>query len=97
MKDKKPKSKANSNTKKSVTTRKRAKAGKSEAEASSRATKPTKTRAKKAVQSKHKGQVVYLKEPRKSTVNTHDLMHAPVEKTIKMLEKIISGEQLFTM
>jgi len=33
----------------------------------------------------------------KGTFNTHDIMHAPVEKTIKMLEKIISGERLFTM
>ncbi|MCK5125078.1 MAG: hypothetical protein KAR42_02375 [candidate division Zixibacteria bacterium] len=31
------------------------------------------------------------------TFNTCDLMEAPVEKTVKMLEKIISGERLFTM
>ena len=33
----------------------------------------------------------------RSTLNTADLMHSPVEKTIKMLEKIINGERLFTM
>ncbi len=33
----------------------------------------------------------------KSTFNTHDIMHSPVEKTISMLDKILSGERLFTM
>jgi len=33
----------------------------------------------------------------KSTFNTHDIMHAPAEKTIQMLNKILSGERLFTM
>ena len=33
----------------------------------------------------------------KGTFNTHDIMHAPVEKTIKMLQKIIAGERIFTM
>lgn len=33
----------------------------------------------------------------KSTFNTHDIMHSPVEKTIGMLDKILSGERLFTM
>lgn len=33
----------------------------------------------------------------RSTFNTTDLMHSPVEKTIKMLEQIINGERLFTM
>lgn len=36
----------------------------------------------------------YLK---KSTFNTHDIMHSPVEKTLKMLDKILTGERLFTM
>jgi hypothetical protein len=31
------------------------------------------------------------------TFNTCDIMNSPVEKTLKMLEKIISGERLFTM
>lgn len=33
----------------------------------------------------------------RSTFNTVDLMHSPVEKTLKMIEKIINGERLFTM
>ena len=33
----------------------------------------------------------------KSTFNTHDIMHSPVEKTLRMLDKILSGERLFTM
>jgi hypothetical protein len=33
----------------------------------------------------------------KGTFNTHDIMHAPVEKTIQMLDKILAGERLFTM
>jgi len=33
----------------------------------------------------------------KSTFNTHDIMHSPVEKTLKMLDKILTGERLFTM
>ncbi len=41
--------------------------------------------------------VEFVREPEKTTFNTHDLMHAPVEKTLKMLEKIISGERFFTM
>ena len=41
--------------------------------------------------------VEYMREKTKDTFNTHDLMHAPVEKTLKMLEKIISGKRYFTM
>lgn len=37
------------------------------------------------------------REDVRSTFNTADLMHSPVEKTIKMLEKIINGERMFTM
>ena len=33
----------------------------------------------------------------KSTFNTQDIMHAPVEKTLKMLDKILAGERLITM
>src|SRR3989304_10252849 len=33
----------------------------------------------------------------RSTFNTADLMHSPVEKTLKMIQKIINGERLFTM
>ncbi len=33
----------------------------------------------------------------KVTYNTHDIMTSPAEKTLKMLQKIISGEKMFTM
>ncbi|MBU8932887.1 MAG: hypothetical protein KOO62_02660 [candidate division Zixibacteria bacterium] len=33
----------------------------------------------------------------RSTFNSTDIMHAPVEKTLQMLEKIIKGERFFTM
>jgi len=33
----------------------------------------------------------------RSTFNTADIMHSPVEKTIRILEKIIKGERFFTM
>jgi len=33
----------------------------------------------------------------KSTFNTHDIMHAPVEKTARMIDDILSGRRLFTM
>ncbi|MFH1364094.1 MAG: hypothetical protein ABIH52_00395 [Candidatus Aenigmatarchaeota archaeon] len=33
----------------------------------------------------------------RGTYNTADLMHSPVEKTLRMIEKIINGERLFTM
>ena len=33
----------------------------------------------------------------RTTFNSTDLMHAPVEKTIRILEKIIRGERFFTM
>jgi hypothetical protein len=37
------------------------------------------------------------REATRMTFNTVDLMNSPVEKTIKMLEKIIAGDRLFTM
>ncbi|MEW5993574.1 MAG: hypothetical protein AB1744_04170 [Candidatus Zixiibacteriota bacterium] len=33
----------------------------------------------------------------RTTFNTSDIMHSPVEKTIRILEKIIRGERFFTM
>ena len=33
----------------------------------------------------------------KSTYNTHDIMHSPVEKTLKILDMILTGQRLFTM
>lgn len=34
---------------------------------------------------------------KKSTFNTYDIMHSPVEKTLAMIDKILSGERFFTM
>jgi hypothetical protein len=41
--------------------------------------------------------IEFIRERYKRTINTHDLMHSPVEKTLKMLEGIIKGERFFTM
>jgi hypothetical protein len=41
--------------------------------------------------------VEYTRDNVKGTYNTRDLMHAPVEKTLKMLEHIVSGRRYFTM
>jgi hypothetical protein len=41
--------------------------------------------------------IEFIRERYKRTINTHDLMHSPVEKTLKMLEGIIKGKRLFTM
>jgi len=37
------------------------------------------------------------REATRSTYNTCDLMNAPVEKVIAMLDKILAGERLFTL
>ncbi len=55
------------------------------------------THKKKARAGRGKSSVVASREVVRSTFNTQDLMHSPVEKTLKMLEKIIKGERLFTM
>ncbi len=52
---------------------------------------------KKKARGRGKSSFTAPREVVRTTFNTGDLMHAPVEKTIKMLEKIISGERLFTM
>jgi hypothetical protein len=44
-----------------------------------------------------KANFVCPREVVRGTFNTTDIMHSPVEKTLKILEKIISGERLFTM
>jgi hypothetical protein len=54
------------------------------------------THKKKARVGRGKGAVA-SREVVRSTYNTADIMHAPVEKTIKILQKIIKGERLFTM
>jgi len=55
------------------------------------------THKKKARGGRGKASFVCPREVVRNTFNTNDLMHSPAEKTIKMLEKIISGERLFTM
>lgn len=55
------------------------------------------THKKKARVGRGKNSQIASREVVRSTFNTSDIMHAPVEKTLKMLEKIIKGERLFTM
>ena len=55
------------------------------------------THKKKARGGRGKSSFSASREVVRSTFNTGDIMHSPVEKTIKMLEKIIRGERLFTM
>ncbi len=55
------------------------------------------THKKKARGGRGKASFTCPREVVRSTFNTADLMHAPVEKTVRMLEKIIRGERLFTM
>ena len=55
------------------------------------------THKKKARVGRGKLSATASREVVRSTFNTADIMHAPVEKTLKMLEKIIKGERLFTM
>ena len=55
------------------------------------------THKKKARGGRGKSSFIAPREVVRNTYNTSDLMHSPVEKTIRMLEKIINGERLFTM
>jgi hypothetical protein len=55
------------------------------------------THKKKARAGRGKSNFSASREVVRTTFNTFDIMHAPVEKTIKMLEKIIRGERMFTM
>ncbi len=55
------------------------------------------THKKKARGGRGKSGFAAPREVVRSTFNTADIMHSPVEKTVKMLEKIIRGERLFTM
>ena len=55
------------------------------------------THKKKARGGRGKASFNCPREEVRTTFNTADLMHSPVEKTVKMLEKIINGERLFTM
>jgi len=55
------------------------------------------THKKKARVGRGKSNMIANREVVRSTFNTADIMHSPVEKTLKILEKIIRGERLFTM
>jgi hypothetical protein len=55
------------------------------------------THKKKARGGRGRANFMAPREATRMTFNTCDLMNSPVEKTLKMLEKIISGERLFTM
>lgn len=55
------------------------------------------THKKKARGGRGKASFDCPREKVRMTFNTSDLMHSPVEKTVKMLEKIINGERMFTM
>lgn len=55
------------------------------------------THKKKARGGRGKASFVAPREVVRTTYNTTDIMHSPVEKTIRMLEKIINGERFFTM
>lgn len=55
------------------------------------------THKKKARGGRGKAGFECPREVVRATFNTSDIMHSPVEKTLKILEKIINGERLFTM
>src|SRR5512141_2156187 len=55
------------------------------------------THKKKARAGRGKSGPSAQREVVRTTFNTADIMHSPVEKTVRMLEKIIRGERLFTM
>ncbi len=55
------------------------------------------THKKKARGGRGKANFVCPREDIRQTFNTSDIMHTPVEKTLKILEKIINGDRLFTM
>ena len=55
------------------------------------------THKKKARAGRGKSSFTAPREVVRSTFNTSDLMHAPAEKTVRMLEQIIKGDRLFTM
>ncbi len=55
------------------------------------------THKKKARGGRGKSGFTCPREVVRSTFNSADIMHAPVEKTLQILEKIIKGERFFTM
>ena len=55
------------------------------------------THKKKARGGRGRSNFTAPREVVRTTFNTADIMHAPVEKTVRILEKIIKGERFFTM
>ncbi|PWB69212.1 hypothetical protein C3F09_10505 [candidate division GN15 bacterium] len=55
------------------------------------------THKKKLRAGRGKASLSVSREVVRSTFNTADIMHSPVEKTLKMLDQIIKGKRLFTM
>lgn len=55
------------------------------------------THKKKARGGRGKASFVAPREVVRTTYNTTDIMHSPVEKTLRILEKIINGDRFFTM
>ncbi len=52
---------------------------------------------KKARGGRGKSSFSCQREVVRTTFNSSDIMHAPAEKAIRILDKIIKGERLFTM
>ncbi len=52
---------------------------------------------KKKARGRGRTSFVAPREVVRSTYNTTDIMHSPVEKTVRIIEKIIRGERFFTM
>lgn len=55
------------------------------------------THKKKARGGRGKASFMCPREVVRGTFNSSDIMHSPVEKTLKILEKIINGDRFFTM
>ena len=55
------------------------------------------THKKKLRAGRGKASLSVSREVVRSTFNTADIMHSPVEKTLRMLDQIIKGKRLFTM
>jgi len=55
------------------------------------------THKKKVRGGRGKANFICQREVVRNTFNSSDIMHAPVEKTLKILEKIINGDRFFTM
>lgn len=55
------------------------------------------THKKKLRGGRGKSNFTAAREVIRSTYNPYDIMHSPVEKTVRILTKIVRGERMFTM